>query len=97
MTRFHPIGRRPLDGGNADGAYCRVDTLDYMNQANDQRFVIVQIEDPEPLSDLDAIAALDGIDMIFFGPADFRHAVCGIFSTRGGGTSPRNCRKSLCE
>jgi len=22
MTRFHPIGRRPLDGGNRDGAYC---------------------------------------------------------------------------
>ena len=23
MTRFHPIGRRPLDGGNADGDYTR--------------------------------------------------------------------------
>src|SRR5690606_41312418 len=21
MTRFHPLGRRPIDGGNADGAY----------------------------------------------------------------------------
>ena len=25
MTRFHPIGRRPVDGGNADGAYCGID------------------------------------------------------------------------
>ena len=70
-TKFHPIGRRPIDGGNADGKYCLVDADDYMKQANDQRFVIVQIEDPEPLEELEEICALPGIDMIFFGPADF--------------------------
>lgn len=36
---------------------------------------MVQIEDPEPLDDLDAIAALDGIDMLFFGPADFSQGI----------------------
>ena len=75
MTRFHPVGRRPVDGGNADGAYCRIGFTDYLQQANAQRMVIVQIEDPEPLDDLDAIAALDGIDMLFFGPGDFSHGI----------------------
>lgn len=75
MTRFHPTGRRPFDGGNADGIYCRVPPADYIKQANEQRFLVVQIEDPEPLDDLDAIAALDGIDMIFFGPGDFSHSI----------------------
>jgi 4-hydroxy-2-oxoheptanedioate aldolase len=75
MTRFHPIGRRPVDGGNADGQYCAVDFREYLKQANEQRFVCVQIEDPEPLADLDAIAALDGIDIIFFGPGDFSHGI----------------------
>lgn len=70
-TKFHPIGRRPLDGGNADGAFCQIDTLEYMKQANERRLTIVQIEDPEPLEELEEIAALDGIDMLFFGPADF--------------------------
>ena len=70
-TKFHPIGRRPIDGGNADGAYCLVDGNDYMKQANEERFVVVQIEDPEPLAELEEICALEGIDMIFFGPADF--------------------------
>lgn len=74
-TKFHPLGRRPIDGGNADGAYCLVDTMDYITEANDQRFNIVQIEDPEPLAELDAICQLPGIDMIFFGPADFSHAI----------------------
>lgn len=70
-TKFHPVGRRPLDGGNADGKYCLVDPFVYMKQANEERFVVVQIEDPEPLAELEEICALDGIDMIFFGPADF--------------------------
>lgn len=75
MTRFHPIGRRPVDGGNADGQYCVVDFREYLKQANEQRFLCVQIEDPEPLADLDAIAALDGIDILFFGPGDFSHGI----------------------
>lgn len=75
QTRFHPIGRRPIDGGNSDGAFCRISLPDYIRQANAQRFVIVQIEDPEPMDELDAIAALPGIDMLFFGPGDFSHAL----------------------
>lgn len=75
MTRFHPVGRRPVDGGNADGGYSTVPFLDYLTQANEQRFVVVQIEDPEPLDELDAIAALPGIDMLFFGPGDFSQGI----------------------
>ena len=75
QTRFHPVGRRAVDGGNADGAYCLIDFQEYLRTANEQRFVIVQIEDPEPVDELEQIAQLDGIDMIFFGPADFSHGI----------------------
>lgn len=75
MTRFHPIGRRPVDGGNADGAYCAIDFSAYLREANERRFVAIQIEDPEPLAELDAIAALPGIDMLFFGPGDFSQGI----------------------
>jgi len=74
-TRFHPIGRRPLDGGNADGNYCRIPLSEYLAAANHERFIILQIEDPEPLAELDAIAAIEGYDMLFFGPGDFSHAI----------------------
>lgn len=75
MTRFHPIGRRPMDGGNADGSYCGLSTAEYCRQANEQRFVLAQIEDPEPLEELDAIVATPGLDIILFGPGDFSHAI----------------------
>ncbi|MFA6570922.1 MAG: aldolase/citrate lyase family protein [Bacteroidota bacterium] len=74
-TRFHPIGRRPIDGGNADGAYTNMDFKEYLVKANEQRFIALQIEDPEPLADLEAIAALEGYDMLFFGPGDFSQGI----------------------
>ncbi len=75
MTRFHPIGRRPLDGGNADGDYTNLEIDDYIKQANRERFVVLQIEDPEPLEHLEAIAELEGYDMLFFGSGDFSQGI----------------------
>jgi 4-hydroxy-2-oxoheptanedioate aldolase len=74
-TRFHPVGRRPMDGGNADGAYCGIPVEQYIEQANRERLVIVQIEDPEAMEELDDIAQVDGIDLLFFGPGDYSHAL----------------------
>lgn len=74
-TKFHPIGRRPVDGGNADGPYCMIPLAEYMRQANDQRFICVQIEDPEPMEELDAIAQVPGIDMLYFGPGDYSQGI----------------------
>ena len=74
-VRFQPLGLRPVDGGNADGLYCRLDFREYLRFMNENRLIIVQIEDPDPLSELDEICRLPGIDMIFFGPGDFSHAI----------------------
>jgi len=75
QTRFHPLGRRPVDGGNSDGAYCLIDFKEYLAGSNAEKFVIIQIEDPEPLEELEAIASVPGIDMLFFGPGDFSHGI----------------------
>lgn len=74
-TRFHPIGRRAIDGGNADGGYTTTDFLDYLQTANRERFIILQIEDPEALVAIDQIAAVEGFDMLFFGPGDFSQGI----------------------
>ena len=73
MTRYYPIGRRPLDGGNADGKWGNVSN--YTQQANENRFIIFQIEDPEALEQIDEIAQVPGYDMLFFGPGDFSHSI----------------------
>lgn len=75
MTRFHPIGRRPVDGGNADAKYCMIPQAEYNEQANRERFIILQIEDPEAMDNIDEIAAVEGYDMLFYGPGDYSHSI----------------------
>lgn len=48
---------------------------DYHAGANDNLLGVVQIETLEVLDHLDAVAALDGIDVLFIGPADLSMAL----------------------
>lgn len=47
---------------------------DVLAQSREETIVIAQIEEPEGVEAADAIAAIDGIDALFVGPADL--AVC---------------------
>lgn len=69
------MGRRPLDGGNADGRFCLVPLTEYMRHSNEERIIILQIESPEALENVEAIAAVPGFNGIMFGPGDFSHRI----------------------
>jgi 4-hydroxy-2-oxoheptanedioate aldolase len=75
ITRFRPLGRRPLDGGNPDGRYCQIPITEYMAHSNSERLLIFQIECPVALENVEAIAAVPGFDMLLFGPGDFSHLI----------------------
>lgn len=75
MTRFYPLGRRALDGGNTDGRYCQIPLTDYMAHSNTERLLIFQIECPVALENVEAIAAVPGYDLLLFGPGDFSHLI----------------------
>jgi len=74
-VRFHPVGRRAVDGGNIDGQFCLVPPRDYMAHANREKVVILQIESPEALEEVERICAVPGFDGILFGPGDFSHRI----------------------
>jgi len=74
-VRFYPIGKRALDGGNTDGQFCLVPMADYIQHSNTERVVILQIESPEALENVEKIAAVPGFDGILFGPGDFSHRI----------------------
>ncbi|MCP4643396.1 MAG: aldolase [bacterium] len=81
MTRFQPIGRRAWDGGNSDGPFCMRAPEEYLTKANEQRFLVVQIEDKEAVDCMEDIVAVDNIDVFFLGPGDLSHSygVAGQF------------------
>lgn len=70
-TRFAPIGERGWDGANPDMPYCMGDPIEYVRFANQETFILVQIESPAALRQARAIAEVPGIDGLFFGPGDF--------------------------
>ncbi|MGE0606015.1 MAG: HpcH/HpaI aldolase/citrate lyase family protein [Pirellulales bacterium] len=70
-SKFAPLGRRGFDGGNPDMPYCTMSIPDYIAAANRETFVAIQIEDPDALDCVEAIAAVEGVDVLFFGPSDF--------------------------
>lgn len=43
---------------------------DYLPVANEETAVVIQVETPQGMENLDAIAAVEGVDVVFAGPAD---------------------------
>ncbi len=70
-AKFAPIGERGFSGSNADADYGSPDVAEYLAAANRETFICVQIESPSALPHARAIAAVDGVDALFFGPGDF--------------------------
>jgi 4-hydroxy-2-oxoheptanedioate aldolase len=69
-VRFPPMGKRGFDGAGADADYGLADPIEYIQHANKQVFLALQIEDREAVDQVDEIAAVEGFDIFFIGPGD---------------------------
>lgn len=69
-VKFPPIGNRGIDNASLDADFLIHDPDDYVAWANRETFLAVQIETPEALKNADAIAAVEGVDIVFIGPGD---------------------------
>lgn len=68
-TRYPPVGIRGV--GSALARSSRWNLIgDYLQQADDEMCVLVQVETMTGLTNLQAIAEVEGVDGVFFGPAD---------------------------
>jgi 4-hydroxy-2-oxoheptanedioate aldolase len=70
-AKFAPLGQRGIDTGNADTPYCSVPLDQYVREANEQTFLVVQLEDRDAVANAREIAEVEGVDVLFFGPGDF--------------------------
>jgi 4-hydroxy-2-oxoheptanedioate aldolase len=70
-AKFPPIGKRGFDGSGPDVPYLLTPMARYLQESNDQTFVLIQLEEPHAIEQADAIAAVPGVDMLMLGPADF--------------------------
>jgi 4-hydroxy-2-oxoheptanedioate aldolase len=67
-TRYPPEGNRGVAVAHRAIRYGR--TKDYFTRANEEICVLVQIETHQALKNIEAIAAVEGVDGLFIGPSD---------------------------
>ena len=68
-TRYPPVGVRGVGASIARASRWNRDA-NYLHEADDQVCVLLQVESQRGIDNLDEIAAVDGVDGVFFGPAD---------------------------
>ena len=73
-TRYPPAGVRGVAGTTRASRFGRV--KDYARRAHEETCVLVQLETQSALAEIEKVAAIDGVDGIFIGPADL-HASMG--------------------
>lgn len=67
---FAPKGRRGMATSVIRASGFGIHEHGYLERAAEETLVICQIETPEAVSQAEAIADLDGVDMLFLGPND---------------------------
>lgn len=67
-VRYAPQGTRGMAGITRASRYGAIDG--YLARANEEICLLVQVETAEALRNIESIAAVDGVDGIFVGPAD---------------------------
>lgn len=70
-AKFPPLGERGFFSASPDNPYCLTPMEDYIREANEQTVLLAQVESPNAVRQARAMAEVEGIDMLFFGPADF--------------------------
>jgi 4-hydroxy-2-oxoheptanedioate aldolase len=78
-TRYPPAGVRGFAGGARASLYGRV--KDYARTCQDEICVLVQVETRLGVENIEAIAAIEGIDGIFIGPGDLAAALGHVGQT----------------
>src|SRR3954464_5346160 len=67
-TRYPPLGKRGVSVAPRANRYGRV--ADYHRKAHEEVCVLVQVETAAAVTQIEAIAAVEGVDGIFIGPSD---------------------------
>lgn len=73
--RYPPAGRRGSALGSARASDYGIRAGDYRRSAADELLIVCQIESPRGVDNIEAIAATDGVDVLFIGPHDLSGTV----------------------
>ncbi|WP_191567276.1 HpcH/HpaI aldolase family protein [Metabacillus idriensis] len=70
MAKYAPIGQRGIDGSTRVAKYGNIPMVEHMKQQNEHVLVIGMIEDAEAVENIEELAKVKGLDLLFIGAAD---------------------------
>ena len=74
-TKFAPRGVRGMNTSGRDADYTHRTQAEFAERANREHLILIQIEAASAVGEVDAIAAIDGVDLLFVGPADLSQSL----------------------
>jgi 2-dehydro-3-deoxyglucarate aldolase/4-hydroxy-2-oxoheptanedioate aldolase len=74
-AKFYPRGIRGINNTGIDGRYGAMPLADYLRQSNANTFIAIQIEHADAVGDVEQIAAVKEVDVLFVGPADLSQSM----------------------
>ena len=83
VTKFPPIGERSWGPHRATMLAGIPDQSVYLREFNNDMVTLAMIETKEAMQNLDAIAAVEGIDILFVGPSDLSINLIGKVDPEG--------------
>lgn len=73
--KYLPVGTRGITLSHRAANYGYINKKDYVDNANNNLLINVHIETKESLENINRIASIEGVDLLFLGPADLSNSL----------------------
>src|SRR5262249_6541414 len=74
-SKVQPRGMRGINRSGCDARFGNLPMRDYLTRDNAHTFVAIQIEHADALAEVERIAALPDVDVLFIGPSDLSQSL----------------------
>ena len=75
-SKYYPMGNRGVSLLRQHTGYEKIDlATEYMKQCNEENILMIQVESPTSVENLEKILSIDGIDSAFIGPNDLSQSM----------------------
>jgi 2-keto-3-deoxy-L-rhamnonate aldolase RhmA len=75
-SKYYPLGNRGVSLFRSHTGFDKIDDpVEYMNRVNDQNILMLQIESPKGVGNVEKLLDVEGIDAAFIGPNDLSQSM----------------------
>lgn len=74
-TKYYPLGSRGASVSSTATLFRDCDPVEYLEWANRETLIVIQIESEEAVNNIDALVSVPGIDAVLIGPFDLTQSM----------------------